>query len=341
MAGALAGVSPRSKELALVGHLATLADYTAVLNAVRGSDLPPLSTEDVARIVEHVSPMPICDIEFRSTRGHAIAGRYVETFMLVDDAWSAPRAMTRVRAACAAAAPARVGVLGGFTSIVAQRERLSPEELRLPFTTGNTLTAAIIAQQVLSVVGRPTKTGALCVAIVGAAGDLGTGVARLLDREGYRLRLIAREVDRSVLRLASELSQAKTCTLAEATDAADLFVLAASATRPVRPENGFRDKAVLDAGHPPNARASGAGRYARAGRAIHARPPCVDLEELLECQYEPGETHGCLAEGVTLALERRFEAYSRGRGLITPEAADEILKTADRHGIAPAPLHWR
>jgi hypothetical protein len=49
--------------------------------------------------------------------------------------------------------------------------------------------------------------------------------------------------------------------------------------------------------------------------------------------------HGCLLEGMTLALEHRFEPFSQGRGFITPERVDEIKAVAARHGISLAPLY--
>ena len=44
-------------------------------------------------------------------------------------------------------------------------------------------------------------------------------------------------------------------------------------------------------------------------------------------------------EGMALALEGRFEPYSRGRGFITPERVQEIEAIAARHGIHLAPLY--
>jgi fatty aldehyde-generating acyl-ACP reductase len=50
--------------------------------------------------------------------------------------------------------------------------------------------------------------------------------------------------------------------------------------------------------------------------------------------YGPGDlTHGCLLEGIVLAMERRFEPFSRGRGLITPERVGEMWRMAGKHGI--------
>ena len=49
--------------------------------------------------------------------------------------------------------------------------------------------------------------------------------------------------------------------------------------------------------------------------------------------------HGCLLEGMALALEDRFEPFSQGRGRITPECVEEIQTIAARHGIYLAPLY--
>jgi hypothetical protein len=45
-----------------------------------------------------------------------------------------------------------------------------------------------------------------------------------------------------------------------------------------------------------------------------------------------------LLEGMALALEGRFEPFSRGRGLITASRVDEIYEVARNHGITLAPL---
>ena len=42
---------------------------------------------------------------------------------------------------------------------------------------------------------------------------------------------------------------------------------------------------------------------------------------------------------MALALERRFEAFSQGRGSITPERVSLIVNIAAQHGIHLAPLY--
>jgi hypothetical protein len=42
---------------------------------------------------------------------------------------------------------------------------------------------------------------------------------------------------------------------------------------------------------------------------------------------------------MALALERRFEPFSQGRGAITPARVEEMEAIAARHGICLAPLY--
>jgi predicted amino acid dehydrogenase len=64
-----------------------------------------------------------------------------------------------------------------------------------------------------------------------------------------------------------------------------------------------------------------------------------DFHGILNRHPFPDVVHGCLLEGMALALERRFEPFSQGRGFITPERVEEIESIAVRHGIYLAPLY--
>jgi hypothetical protein len=64
-----------------------------------------------------------------------------------------------------------------------------------------------------------------------------------------------------------------------------------------------------------------------------------DFNGILNRHPFPDVVHGCLLEGMALALESRFEPFSRGRGFITPERVEEMETVAARHGIYLAPLY--
>jgi predicted amino acid dehydrogenase len=64
-----------------------------------------------------------------------------------------------------------------------------------------------------------------------------------------------------------------------------------------------------------------------------------DVHRVLHHHPFPNVGQGCVMEGMVLALERRFEPFSQGRGFITPERVHEIETIAARHGIHLAPLY--
>jgi predicted amino acid dehydrogenase len=64
-----------------------------------------------------------------------------------------------------------------------------------------------------------------------------------------------------------------------------------------------------------------------------------DFHGILNRHPFPDVVHGCLLEGMALALEGRFEPFSQGRGHITPERVAEIEAIAARHGIHLAPFY--
>ena len=179
-------------DVAFIGHLDDVQGYREALEALRGPDRPPLTMERVRQLIPRMQPMPICGVALRSARGFDRHGIYVDAFLLPTPRWALRTALAKVQAACRRAAEtgARIGVLGGFSSIVGEQAgaRLT-DEFGLPFTTGNTLTAAVIATQIeraASDLAAPT------IAVVGAAGDVGSGVCRILHGKGFELLLVGR-----------------------------------------------------------------------------------------------------------------------------------------------------
>lgn len=326
---------------AAIGHLESPEAYAAFISATRGPGLPPVQVQDIDRVIRRLAPMPICNVSVRSPTGATISACYVDAFLLADTigAGDPAEAIKRVQAAyrVAARSGARLVALGGFSSIIGESAHLNPSrEYGIAFTTGNTLTAAVLAEQVCEVVGTRTAT---MVTVVGAAGDVGSGLCRILHSRGFRLRLVGRRPE-PLEALAAELTGAIVMRWDDAASDSEFVVLVSSASLgAVLLDRVPAEAIVLDAGHPPNATApAGPGpRYIRAGRIRLQYPMESDLPEFVE-HYSRGELHACLAEGMTLALEERWESYSSGRGRITAERAAEILGLAKKHGMQPASL---
>ncbi len=186
--------------------------------------------------------------------------------------------------------------------------------------------------------------------IVGATGDIGSGCARCLAGDVRRVQLTARNVER-LRRLAAEL-EAEGVEVEMATDLrqfsseADVVICAASLASPSLLLGRIAPDAIIcDAGYPKNL-APGAAEMPRAkvffgglGQVMGGLTFTPDFHGVLNRHPFPDVVYGCLLEGMALALERRFEPFSQGRGFITPERVQEMETIAARHGIYLAPLY--
>lgn len=353
MGGSTAGIT--ETDFALIGHQESWRAAADVLAFLRGPTHTPLPEDEVRDILPWIPPRAVCHVEITSTRGAKASGVYIDSFIppdrLGDVSMRDNLARVRAAAACAIKAGAKIVSLGGFSSILIEGnvDQL-PQSHGTVFTTGNTLTVSFIIQGVRSLClqqGRDLHRSTLLM--IGATGDVGSGCARCLSPAVKRVLLCARNLER-LRRLASEL-EADGVEVEIATDPrqfsaeADVVICAASLASPslllgtVAP-----DAIICDAGYPKNLSPSAAmpdakiffGGLGQVTGTLHFIP---DLHGILNRHPFPDVVHGCLLEGMALALEGRFEPFSHGRGLITPERVDEMERIAARHGIHPAPLY--
>jgi fatty aldehyde-generating acyl-ACP reductase len=217
--------------------------------------------------------------------------------------------------------------LGGFSSILIEGnfDHL-PQRNGTVFTTGNTLTVSFIVQgirKMCSQEGKNLRQSTLL--IVGATGDVGSGCARCLARGVKRVLLCARNLER-LRKQAAELA-------ADGAQASSSLLLGTIAPGAI----------VCDAGYPKNLSPAEMPAakvfFGGLGQVTGTLNFIPDLHGILNRHPFPNVVHGCLLEGMALALEGRFEPFSRGRGLITPERVEEIECIAARHGIYLAPLY--
>ena len=350
---AAAGVAPRV-DFALVGHPESWRAAADVFSALRGPERTPLPDDEIRDILPWIPPRAVCQVEVRSIANAKAHGLYIDSFIPPDHLDSAfvRENLTRVRAAAeyAIKAGARMVSLGGFSSILIEGnfDQLPPGH-RTVFTTGNTLTVAFIVRGIetmCALQGRNIRQSTLLV--VGATGDVGSGCVRCLAPKVRRVLLHARNVER-LRRLAAELEasgvEVEIATdLAQFSEEADVVICAASLPSPsLLLDNIAPDALVCDAGYPknlsPDAETSRAtvffGGLGQITGGLTFEP---DLHGILNHHPFPDVAHGCLLEGMALALEGRFEPFSRGRGAITPKLVEEIESIAARHGIYLAPF---
>jgi fatty aldehyde-generating acyl-ACP reductase len=347
-------------DFALIGHQESWRAAADVLAVLRGPERTPLPDDEIKDILPWIPPRAVCHVEVGSSIGARARGLYIDSFISPDrlEAAYVHENIVRVRAAaaCAIKAGAKIVSLGGFSSILIEGnfDQL-PERHNTVFTTGNTLTVGFIVhgiKKMCALEGRNLRRSTLL--IVGATGDVGSGCARCLAPLVKRVLLSARNLER-LRRLVAEL-QENGVQVDIATDLlendreqfsadADVVICAASLSSPslllarIAP-----DAIVCDAGYPknlsPNAEMPDAkvffGGLGQITAGLRFTP---DFHGILNRHPFPDVVHGCLLEGVALALEGRFEPFSKGRGFITPDRVAEMETIAARHGIYLAPLY--
>jgi fatty aldehyde-generating acyl-ACP reductase len=359
MGGSVASVARRGQamevDFALVGHQDSWRAVADVLAVLRGPERTPLPDDEIKDILPWIPPRAVCHVEAASIAGAKARGLYIDSFIPPDRLETAymHENIARVRGAATYAikAGAKIVSLGGFSSILIEGnfDQL-PERHDTVFTTGNTLTVSFIIQgikKMCALEGRNIRRSTLL--IVGATGDVGSGCARCLAPLVKRVLLSARNVER-LRRLAAEL-RADGVQVEIATDhqrfsaEADIVICAASLASPslllgrIAP-----DAIVCDAGYPKNLSPSAQMPDAKVffgglGQITGGLRFAPDFHGILNRHPFPDVVHGCLLEGMALALEGRFEPFSQGRGYITQERVEEIETIAARHGIYLAPFY--
>ena len=344
-------------DFALIGHQESWSAAADVVSALRGPEHAPIPDDEIQEILPWIPPRAVCHVDARSALGASAHGIYIDTFIPPDRLGPGflrdNLARVRQAAACAIREDARIVSLGGFSSILIEGNfDQIPQKRETVFTTGNSLTVAFIVQGILKMCaleGRALEDATLL--IIGATGDVGSGCARCLAPQVRRVQLYTRNVARlrslrAELERDGALVEAAT-DLGEFGAEADIVICAASLASPSLLLDRVATDAILcDAGYPKNLAPSAALPDARVffgglGQFCGGLSFQPDLDGVLNRHPFPDVVHGCLLEGMVLALERRFEPFSQGRGFITPERVAEIEAIAERHGIVLAPFYNR
>ncbi len=341
-------------DFALIGHQESWRSAADVLAVLRGDARTRLPDEEIREIFPWIPPRAVCNVEIASATGAKARGLYIDCFIPPDrlDCAYLHENLGRVRAAaaCAINRGARIVSLGGFSSVLIEGnlDQL-PEKRDTIFTTGNTLTVAFIVQgikKMCALEGRNISKSTLL--IVGATGDVGSGCARCLAPFVKRVMLYARNTER-LRALGVELETDGTdveiaTRLDQLPYTADIVICAASLASPsLRLSRVAPEAIICDAGYPKNLSPCGDMNDARVffgglGQIAGGLSFMPDFKGVLNRHPFPDVAHGCLLEGMALALARRFEPFSKGRGFITRERVEEIETIAALHGIYLAPL---
>jgi fatty aldehyde-generating acyl-ACP reductase len=336
----------------IIGHLYNFNHLEKCLKMLNPNFKMP-SQEFMGQLFHLTPSFKLYDIlNFKSNNGEVTNGCFiVATFipdMIEKDIWTI---FSKVVRACKIAEKQGVGIvtLGGFTSIVAERigHEIS-QEVDVSVTTGNTFTAAMAidgifkAAELLNIDLASTKA-----TVVGGTGDIGSACARVLADKVNRLTITGR-TRINLKRLSKELARKRKASIVATTDNeravrdADIVISAASATSAILKTDWFKPGSVIcDVGYPKNISYAPTARQDilifSGGLAKSPAPISLPIDIGLP---SPDVLYGCFSEAIILALEKRYENFSFGRGNITPQKIEEIRILGKKHGFLVSPFFW-
>ena len=215
-------------------------------------------------------------------------------------------------------------------------------------TTGNTFTAAMAIEGVLKAAKLFNLDISLLKAtIVGGTGDIGSACARVLVDEVRQLTITGRTKS-NLRRLRAELAKKRKAKVIATTDNeqavrdADIVIAVASVSASILKIEWFKPGAVIcDVGYPKNISYTPTARQDilifSGGLSKSPTPIYFPIDVGLP---SADTLYGCFAEAVILALEKRYESFSFGRGNIMPEKIDEIRQLGRKHGFEVSDFYW-
>ncbi len=246
---------------------------------------------------------------------------------------------------------AKIVGLGGLTSVCCDEGR-EVADCGVAITSGNTLTAALAIKgimQAADLLNLDLKNARL--AVIGATGDIGSAVTRVLAPKVEETIIAARNQDR-LNEFADELSGGGASRISivkfprEAVQGADIIFSATSAVTTVLDATSLLPGAIVcDVAIPHD--------ISREVRTLRDDILVFDggvatftpLESLANNSRwnslfpNPTQIYGCLAETMVLALDGRYENFSIGRGGITENRISEMWDIAVKHGFSLGDFH--
>lgn len=238
----------------------------------------------------------------------------------------------------------KIVTLGGFTSVVGNEGEAVSKRVNIAVTSGNTYTASLVIEGITKAAYyMDLDLSGSTLAVIGATGDIGSICTKILAKKVKKINLVARNEAR-LIAFADDLNNANYAKVElfkyykDAVKEADIILTVTSAISAfIEPENLKSGSIVCDVAIPANI----------AKEVVNVRddifvfegglaklPYQSEIKDRIFNELMPsGSIYGCLAEGVVLTFEGKFENYSIGRGNITEEKVNEISKIAKKHGI--------
>ena len=287
-------------------------------------------------------------VSVTSATGQTIEGAYIDSVFVPEMLRRFKTAKRKVLKAMELAQKTGIDItaLGGFTSIIFEdmnllkEERVSAVALDWQrFTTGNTHTAWVICQQVVTNAPRlGIDLAAAKVAVVGASGDIGSAVCRWLQRQGVGELLLVARRPQPLIDLQASLGEGRILGIDEALAEAQIVVWVASLPESLQIDLASlpRPCLMIDGGYPKNldTKAAAEGVHVLKGGIVEFWQDIGwQMMEVAEMAKPQRQMFACFAEAMLLDFEQRHTNFSWGRNNITLEAMDWIGAASLRHGF--------
>jgi fatty aldehyde-generating acyl-ACP reductase len=287
-------------------------------------------------------------VSVTSATGQTIEGAYIDSVFVPEMLRRFKTAKRKVLKAMELAQKTGIDItaLGGFTSIIFEdmnllkEERVSAVALDWQrFTTGNTHTAWVICQQVVTNAPRlGIDLASAKVAVVGASGDIGSAVCRWLQRQGVGELLLVARRPQPLIDLQASLGEGRILAIDEALAEAQIVVWVASLPQSLEIDLASipRPCLMIDGGYPKNldSKATAEGVHVLKGGIVEFWQDIGwQMMAVAEMAKPQRQMFACFAEAMLLDFEQRHTNFSWGRNNITLEAMDWIGAASLRHGF--------
>lgn len=239
---------------------------------------------------------------------------------------------------------AKIATLGGFTSVIGDEGRVVSKRVNIGVTSGNAYTASLAIDGIVKAsYFMELDLEDATLAVIGATGDIGSICTRVLSRKVKKVNIVARNENR-LMEFADNLRSAVSADISicrstkDAIEGADIVLSVTSAISAIIDPDDLRPGAIVcDVAIPANIAKGLANTrddiFVFEG-GLAKLPYQSEVKDRKFNNLMPaGSIYGCLAEGIVLAFEGKFEDYSIGRGSITEERVEEISKIAKKHGV--------
>jgi fatty aldehyde-generating acyl-ACP reductase len=333
----------------------------------------PLSLDDVARyepgavgkgapiirkIMEWMPPWAAVHVTgVRTPDGRETEGWFVTAPLLPEQMMEFPREEVYKRIVRAIEIGAELGAdvagLGAFTGVVGDGGITVAERSPIPVTTGNSLTIAAGIQSLFRAAREmEIDPQNATVAVIGATGSIGGACVQLIAPHVKHVVLVARNNTR-LAKFYEQMQAELPCELSYTTDISEavrrsLMILTATSSTAdvIQPEDLQTGAVVCELSLPhdvsrrvalerPDVLVTEGGNMVVPGNPFfeRVREPGVEFD----LNLPPRTALACMSETMVLALEKRAESYTLGRG-IDVNRVIEIEGLAQRCGFTLADM---